>query len=124
MSLSEARFEPQRINCPAGTSTQTVRLVFDLDADGDVPVTINRLSNANVTCRMADSSCTWPEGPLSYSPSVVPARTRAQIVATQTFTCGSLGQGAGGELIFGVLYLNTSCGPSREIKMTNTLVLG
>jgi len=124
LSLSDARFEPQRISCPAGTTTQTVRLVFDLGADGDLPVTINRVSTANITCRIGGGTCTWPEGQLSFSPSVVPARTRAQIVATQTFSCGSIGQGPSGELIIGVLYVNTSCGPAREVKVTNSLALG
>jgi hypothetical protein len=124
LSLSDARFEPSRLSCPAGTSTQTVRLVFELGADGDLPVTVNRVTSSNVTCRIAGGTCTWPEGPLSFSPSVVPARSRAQIVATTTFSCGSFGTGPSGELIFGLLFVNTSCGPAREIKVTNSLALG
>lgn len=124
LSLSDARFEPDRISCPTGNSTQTVRLVFDLGADGDLPVTVNKVSSAKVTCRLPLGTCTWPEGPLSFTPSVVPARTRTQIVATTTFSCGNAGQGLGAELIFGLLYVNTSCGAAREIGVTNTLSIG
>lgn len=123
--MSAATFDPPKVICPAGTTTQTVRVVFDLTAGNHVPITVNRVSSANVTCRYSRGSCTWNEGSLSFSPSVVAAGTRAQIVATQQFTCGSSGGGLSlGELVFGALYVNTSCGAAQELKLTNVLSLG
>ena len=125
ISLSSATFEPQRVSCPAGTSRQTVRVVFDATAGGGVDVTINKVSSASVTCAISRGTCTWPEGSLSFSPSVVPAGTRVQIVATETFNCTAGGTGSNlGELVYGALYVNTSCGASQELKLTNTLSIG
>lgn len=125
VSITDARFDPARILCPAGTSTLTVRLVFEVSA-GSLPVTINRVSSSGVTCRFNGGTCTWAEGSLSFSPSVVAAGTTVQVATSERFTCGgSPGGGASqGELIYKALFVNTSCGAAREIKVTNTLSLG
>jgi hypothetical protein len=126
MSITDATFDPQLVICPVGTTTQTVRVVFDITAGNNIPITVNKVSSAGVNCRFSRGSCTWSEGSLSFSPSVVPTGTRVQIVAKQSFTCTS-GTGTGGslgELVFAALYVNTSCGAARELKLTNVLSLG
>lgn len=49
-----------------------------------------------------------------------------QIATSERFTCGgSPGGGTHqGELIYQALFVNTSCGAAKEIKVTNTLSLG
>jgi hypothetical protein len=123
LTLSDARFEPSRVACPLGTSVQTLRLVFDLSAASGLPIAINRVSSAGVRCQVPfATSCFFEEGRLSISPSLVEEGTRAQIVATQQFTCGANGSPrAGAQLFFDKLFVNTSCGAAREIRVTNTL---
>ncbi|MEO8359503.1 MAG: hypothetical protein ABI672_05690 [Vicinamibacteria bacterium] len=125
LTLTQATFDPQRVNCPGGTSTQTMRLVFDLSASGGLPITINRVSTSGARCQASAATCTWPDGPLSYSQSVVSAGTTAHIVATTQFNCGSGGSPASGALVtFEKLFVNTSCGAAREITLTNGFTIG
>ena len=125
LSLSDATFDPSRINCPGGTSLQTVRIVFELTASSGLPITINRVTTSNAMCRYSRGTCSWSDASLSFSPSVVSGGTRAQVVATHQFSCSSFGGGISqGELIIAALFVNTSCGAAREIKFTNTLALG
>lgn len=102
-----------------------MRLVFDLTASNGLPITINRVSTSGVRCQPSSGTCTWPEGPLSFSPSVVPGGTRVQVVATQQFSCGSGGSPLSGAQVFvEKLFVNTSCGAAREISVTNTFTIG
>jgi len=103
-----------------------VRIVFEISAGGNVPITINRVSTSGVTCRLGGGTCTWPEGSMSFSPSTAPSGTTTQIVATERFSCGGSPGGGQqqGELIIAKLFVNTSCGAAREIRVTNTLSLG
>jgi hypothetical protein len=48
------------------------------------------------------------------------------VATSERFTCGS-SSGAGdvqGELVYKALFVNTSCGAAKEIRVTNTLSLG
>jgi hypothetical protein len=125
LSLSNATFEPARVNCPAGSTTQTMRLVFDLSAGSGEPITINRVTTFGSRCQASGSTCTWTDRTMSFSPSVVAAGTRAQIVATTQFGCGSTGNPASGaQVSIEKLFVNTSCGAAREIAVTGTFVIG
>lgn len=124
LSVSSAAFDPARVNCPVGTSIQTMRLVFDLTASNG-PITINRVSTSGSRCQSSFGTCTFPDGPLSFSPSIVPSGTTARIAATTRFTCGSNGNPRDGAQIFvDKLFVNTSCGAAREIVVTNSFVIG
>ena len=122
--VSSSAFEPGSINCPGGTSSGFVRLVFSVSAF-DVPITINKVSSSGVTCRIVSgATCGWGEANLSYSPKLVEKQTTAQIVATEAFTCTARGDGRTGiELVFAKLFVNTSCG-SFESTVTNRLLIG
>lgn len=102
-----------------------MRLVFDLSAGNALPITVNRVSTFGTRCQRSFGTCTFPDGPLSFSPSIVAAGTRAQIVATLQFTCGSSGSSLSGAQVFvEKLFVNTSCGAAQELSVTNSFTIG
>lgn len=124
-SMSEATFEPGRVNCPVGTTSQTLRLVFDLTAANGLPISVNRVTSSGVRCQISGGSCAWGEADLSYSPNRAASGERIRIVATQQFTCGASGSPrAGAQLFFDSLVVATSCGSARKTAVSNSLVIG
>ena len=123
-SISEARFDPSDVRCPLGTTTQQMRLVFEIETSNALPVTLNRVSTFGSQCRHgAGTTCTWPDGPLNLSVNVVPAGTRMVIAGSTPFSCGSAGGESYTEIVVKSLFVNTSCGPAREISVSNIFVI-
>lgn len=120
--LSAATFEPNRIVCPSGSSTQQVRVIFRLSTGNHVPVSIERVSSVDVQCQASRATCQWGAGNLSFSPQRIEPGTSVQIVATQSFNCGATGSGGNTiTLTFRALGISTTCGPVRETLLTNVL---